>query len=176
MEILRASSGIPVNVLEQFDRALLGAPINSDRPSYSGAPGCNPDRVVNELVTSGQAKYIQWFDPACYTLQPLGTIGDVRRNTLTGPRTVELDLALLKETRITERLHAQFRAEFFNVLNHPIFGVPDSTWATGRNFGADPMDPSQDTPLVNVNAGRIQATSTAAVANRQIQFAVRFVF
>jgi hypothetical protein len=180
-EILRASSGIPVNVLEQFDRALVGAPINSDRPNYSGAPGCSPDHIVNKLTTAGQAKYIQWYDPACYALQPLGTIGNVRRDTLNGPRTVELDLALLKETRITEKIHAQFRAEFFNVLNHPIFAPPDPTWATGvvhdmSNPGVSDMDPTLDTPIVNVNAGRIQSTSQAAVAQRQIQFALKFVF
>lgn len=176
MEILHFSTGIPVNILESFDRALVGAPINSDRPNYSGAPGCNPDRIVNQPVDIPGSHAIQWFDPACYTLQPLGTLGNVRRNTLKGPRSVELDLALLKETRITEALKVQFRAEFFNVLNHPIFAAPNSTWATGTSFGANPMDPSQDTPILNPAAGWIQSTSTAAVANRQIQFALRFVF
>ena len=177
-EILRASSGIPVNVLEQTDRALLGAPINSDRPDYSGAPGCSPDHIVNQVVAAGGSKAIQWFDPACYALQPLGTIGSARRNTLMGPRTVELDLAVLKETRITESLRVQFRAEFYNVLNHPIFAVPDGTWATGvihdmSNPGISDMDPSRDTPIINPTAGQILRT---ALPQREIQFALRFVF
>jgi hypothetical protein len=173
MEIVHASTGIPVNILETFDRALLGAPIIADRPSYSGAAGCSPNHIVDRPTGTNA---IQWFDPGCYKLQPPGTIGNVTRNTLEGPRTVELDLALLKDTRITEKLRGQFRAEFFNVLNHPIFAPPSGTWATGYNFGANPMNPSQDTPLVAGNAGQIQSTSQAAVAHREIQFALKLIF
>jgi hypothetical protein len=172
-EILRVSTGIPVNILETFDRALLGAPINADRPSYSGASGCSPDHIVDKPVSIPGTKAIQWYDPACYRLQPLGTIGNVSRNTLMGPRTVNLDLAVLKETKITEDVRVQFRAEFYNVLNHPIFAVPDGTWATASSFGANPMDPTQDSPVLNPTSGWIQRT---ALPQREIQFALRFVF
>jgi len=176
MEILRVSSGIPVNILESFDRALVGAPIVADRPNYSGAPGCDPNHIVDNLVANGTTKYIQWYDPSCYALQPLGTLGDVGRNSVTGPGAVDLDLALMKETRITEQLRVQFRAEFFNVLNHPVFGVPDGTFATGEiQSAANPLNPALDTPIVNATSGQILATNPA-IPQREIQFALRFVF
>jgi len=177
MEILRVSSGIPVNVLESFDRALVGAPIIADRPDYSGAAGCSPGHIVDQLVSPGSgAKYIQWYDPSCYMLQPLGTLGDVGRDSITGPGAVGFDFAINKETPITERLHMQFRAEFFNVLNHPVFSVPDGTFATGEILStANPLNPALDTPIVNGTAGRIQTTNPS-LPQREIQFAVRLVF
>ena len=54
-----------------------------------------------------------------------GTFGNVGRDTLTGPGLSELDFALVKSTTIHERLRAQFRAEFFNVLNHSNFTTPN---------------------------------------------------
>ncbi len=50
--------------------------------------------------------------------------GSLRRNSLSGPTYKQWDLAIYKNTAITERLNMQLRAEFFNVLNHPNFSSP----------------------------------------------------
>jgi len=50
--------------------------------------------------------------------------GNLRRNSLSGPTYKQWDLAIYKNTAITERLNMQLRAEFFNVLNHPNFSSP----------------------------------------------------
>jgi outer membrane receptor protein involved in Fe transport len=61
-------------------------------------------------------------------LDPVNNPGDrtygLHRNTLRGPHLTNVDIALAKVTSITERLKLEFRAEFFNVLNHPEFAQP----------------------------------------------------
>jgi hypothetical protein len=74
----------------------------------------------------------------------LGTVGNIGRDTFRDLGFKNWDLSVVKDTKIKERLTAQFRAEFFNVLNHANFSNPNgpanagfndpSTGATG-NFG-----------------------------------------
>ena len=55
-----------------------------------------------------------------------GSFGNIGRNTFRGPSQVNWDFSLVKNTRITERVSFQFRAEFFNLLNHPHFANPEN--------------------------------------------------
>ena len=85
----------------------------------------------------------------------LGTIGNSGRNNFRDLGLKNWDVSILKETKIKERLTAQFRAEFFNVLNHAIFSNPNgpanagfndpSTGQTG-NFGCACNTPDQAAP------------------------------
>ncbi|MCI0486631.1 MAG: carboxypeptidase regulatory-like domain-containing protein [Blastocatellia bacterium] len=61
--------------------------------------------------------------------------GDVKRNSLTGPRLFNVDFALLKTTKLTEKVLLQFRAEFFNLFNHPSRTVPNFTVENAGGFG-----------------------------------------
>ena len=76
-----------------------------------------------------------------------------------GPTQTNVDMALLKDTRISEGTRMQFRAEVFNVLNHANFALPAASvfTASGRN----------------ATAGQITSTTTTA---RQIQFGLKFIF
>ena len=53
--------------------------------------------------------------------------GNVRRNQFTGPGELMSDMSLFKNFTITERVKAQFQAEFFNVFNHPVYANPGNT-------------------------------------------------
>ena len=53
--------------------------------------------------------------------------GNVRRNQFTGPGELMSDMSLFKNFSITERVKAQFQAEFFNVFNHPVYAIPGNT-------------------------------------------------
>ncbi|MBO0862321.1 MAG: hypothetical protein J2P21_28255, partial [Chloracidobacterium sp.] len=156
--ILGAFGGRPINIQTGFTfpaRSGLGG-IVGDRPNYSGAPGCNPDHVLGDPT--------QWFDPSCYALQPAGALGDVPRHSLRGPGFLNLDAALLKNTKISEKLDIQFRAEVFNATNHPNFLAPESfTLFTGTAAA----------PAPNPNVGRILSTANSS---RQIQFGLKFIF
>jgi hypothetical protein len=111
----------------------------------------------------------QWFNPAAFSAPYPGTFGSIGRDTLTGPGLSELDLALVKNTTIHERLRAQFRAEFFNVLNHANFTTPNPVvFSSG---------PALKTPTAEVEpsstAGVVSATATTS---RQIQFGLKLLF
>ena len=56
-----------------------------------------------------------------------GVFGNIRRNQFTGPGQLMSDMSLFKNFSITERVKAQFQAEFFNVFNHPVYALPGST-------------------------------------------------
>jgi hypothetical protein len=108
----------------------------------------------------------RWFDPNCYVLQAPGTLGNVPRHSIRGPGFFNLDFAMLKNTKVSEKLDIQFRAEFFNATNHPNFRAPESfTLFTGT--AAAP------TPNPNPNVGRILTTANSS---RQIQFGLKFIF
>jgi len=85
-----------------------------------------------------------WFDPnsfgqdACIGAPPcpLGFYGTYRRNSLTGPKRVNLDLALEKSTNlIGEKTKLMFRVEAFNIFNHTEFRPPSATSVTSGTFG-----------------------------------------
>ena len=116
--ILTARSGSPFSIQDGFDDANLNDP--------AGGPGERPDVVpgVSTVPAGGRNVHGLWFNPAAFTLQPFGTLGDLGRNTLVGPKFVNLDFSLSKVTRIRENMNIEFRAEAFNILNHPNFGTP----------------------------------------------------
>ncbi len=100
----------------------------------------------------------QWFNPAAFLAPPnnSGFDGNLGRDTLIGPRLATWDVSFLKDTRIRERLNLQFRAELFNILNHPNFNTPNAIVFTPTG--------------VSPTAGVITSTATTS---RQIQFGIK---
>ncbi|HEX4076688.1 MAG TPA: carboxypeptidase regulatory-like domain-containing protein [Candidatus Acidoferrales bacterium] len=162
--IFTAQSGSPFTVTDGFDQA--GIDSNAALPRPNVVPGCDPYIEKKELSPSGIIEPL-WFDTSCYSLEPAGTLGGLGRNTLVGPRFINLDFALLKNTKITERLQAQFRAEFFNIANRTDFLPP----ATGLYGGSDGL--GGGTPA-SVPPGFIGGT--VPNSQREIQFAVKLLF
>jgi hypothetical protein len=111
----------------------------------------------------------QWFNAAAFTAPYPGTFGDEGRDTLSGPGLADLDVSLAKSTTIREGLHAQFRAEFFNVLNHSNFTTPN---AVVYSSGPTPKTPTAEA-MQSATAGVVNATSTTS---RQIQFGLKLLF
>jgi hypothetical protein len=66
------------------------------------------------------------FNPAAFTAPPTGQQGDFGRNVLRGFGAWQADLALQRQFHVTEKVGFRFRAEFFNIFNHPNFGNPDN--------------------------------------------------
>jgi len=65
-----------------------------------------------------------WFDTAAFQPAPQFTIGTSSRNPVRAPGARDLDLALVKRTRLTESVNMEFRSEFFNFTNMPPLGAP----------------------------------------------------
>ena len=101
----------------------------------------------------------QWFNPNAFVLPAAGTYGNLGRGVFDGPGLADVDLSLFKNTGVSERASLQFRAEFFNVLNHANLGTPN---ATVFSNGA-----------INASAGLI---TTLATNPRQIQFGLKLIF
>jgi hypothetical protein len=134
-------SGLPYTV------TVAGSPSNTGAGSRANpVAGVDPnpaDRSINS-----------WFNPAAFATPPAFTWGTLARNSLNAPPMYNLDFSIAKKFRFGESSELQFRAEFFNGLNHPQFGLPNATVGVG-------------------GAGTITTTQRA---NRQIQFALRFAF
>ena len=143
-------------------------------------PSWNPS-FTGKVIQGGA---LQYFNPNaflipgcsavnCTSSQYLsGTYGNVRRNSLTGPDSSELDVSMRKDTAVTERLNVQFRAEFFNILNHTNLSTPNPVV-----YGAAPTAASGSAAAVpaaiSPTAGLINATATTS---RQIQFGLKLLF
>jgi hypothetical protein len=142
-------SGFPFTPVIGTNRSGDGDTRNPDRPSV------NPS--FSGPVILGRSN--QWYNPNAFVLPSLGTYGNLGRGTFNGPGLAELDLSVFKNTAISERLGLQFRAEFFNSLNHANLGTPN---ATVFSNGA-----------INSSAGVITTTATTS---RQIQFGLKLIF
>jgi hypothetical protein len=141
-----------------------------------GANAARPDAVAKcDLYTGYQQLHGIWFNPNCFTPAPFGTYGNAGRDTIIGPNLWNLDSSLSKEwvlPRISEQFRIQFRAEAFNVLNHPSFQNPNATVFNANLTSADLGVPTSGVSP-NGSVGRITATNSLP---RQIQLALKFVF
>ncbi len=147
-----AQSGAPWNVTVGFDQS--GTVVaGSERP--------NLVMPANQIYTHN---INQWVNPAAFTLPAPGTFGNLQRDFLTGPHTVNMDYAVMKDTQLKEQTRLQFRAEFFNLFNHANFGLPNTfAFVQAPNGGGTP----------NPTFGKITNTTTSS---RQIQFALKLLF
>jgi hypothetical protein len=143
---------------------LTGFPFTPQAGSNRSGDGDtrNPDRPSLNPAFSGPVilgKQNGWYNPNAFVLPAFGTYGNLGRGTFTGPGLTNLDVSLFKTTAVTEKIGLQFRAEFFNVLNHANLGTPNATAFSGTS--------------VNAAAGLI---TTLATPPRQIQFGLKLVF
>jgi hypothetical protein len=77
----------------------------------------------------------RWFDASAFAVPAPFTYGNSARNLLFGPGARDVDLSLLKDTKITERFTAQLRGEFFNVANHANLGGPSTNISVPATVG-----------------------------------------
>jgi len=102
-----------------------------------------------------------WFNPAAFAVPAKGTWGNFGRYVARGPGYYEIDAAVEKRFPLVESRSVSFRAEAFNLLNHPIFGNPSGNTSSG-SFG-------RITSILNTGA-------TGTGTPRRLQFALRLDF
>ncbi len=156
--ILHVASGEP------FTPIITGDPLGMkgdqfDRPDVLTGPRCS-----GSLVNPGNP--LDYIKTQCFAFpDPSTRFGDAGRNILIGPALVNLDSSLFRNIGNLEKLHAQFRAEFFNILNR-------------ANF-ASPVGPTNNTSLFAANGAPISSAgvlTSTTTTSRQIQFALKLIW
>ncbi len=92
-----------------------------------------PNQVGDPNVSNQTINH--WFNPAAYTNPAPGTFGNVRRNSLVGPRFSNVNISIAKEFPIREAMGLEIRANAYNAFNHINFGNPDAN--VGDSGAAD---------------------------------------
>ena len=152
--IVTMMSGTPFTVFDSTDFSVQGS-----APEISGFFSNRPNVVPGQNPNSGPRTPSAWLNRAAFQQiiqdpnSPVQQFGTAGRNIAQGPGYADWDFSLFKNIRVTEGTEFQFRAEFFNLLNHPNFRLPDS----------DISSPTFNQIL-------------EALAPRQIQFALKFLF
>jgi hypothetical protein len=166
--IVQLQTGNPVNIVlpaanlngvGNTVRPDVLVPVDSITTGYNLLPNGNlqyfPQAACSATVTLAN----------CLFFAQTNHFGSLGRNSIIGPGFENIDFSVLKNTKVTERLTAQFRADMFDLFNHPNFGQPNRVvtagTAAGNTFGQ----------ITNTRF----ATGDSGSA-RQLQFAVKLLF
>jgi hypothetical protein len=173
-----AVSGWTLSAIATLESGFPFSPQLGYNPTGSGdsrnpvRPNLNP-AFTGPLYTQGTTaqRVAQYFKPSAFSAPAYGTVGNLSRDSLTGPGYNDLDLSLSKTTQLNERVRVQFRAEFFNILNHTNLGTPSETvFSSG---------PTQGTAAQQSAAAALSPTAgvvTSAATTRQIQLGLKLLF
>jgi hypothetical protein len=124
--IFTVRSGLPMNITTGKDVAQTG--LNNDRPNLALA-----NAYVSESVPcSGNC--VSYLSRAAFATQPAGTYGDLGRNVLIAPGTINFDFAFSRIFQYKDRYQLEARAEAFNAINHPNFSSPNGNLSNSK-FG-----------------------------------------
>ena len=173
------TGGDPANTLSSDDFAF---------PNRLGGPGCstltNPGNPNNYIKTQcfaiPTAPDLTFWNANCLggdpvSLQCFNLRGNAGRNILIGPGITNLDFSVFKNNRIkriSESFNVQFRLEMFNILNHANFAPPGPGDGNTDIFAADGTSLS---PTLG-NGGTAGLLVRTTIPERQIQFAIKFIF
>jgi hypothetical protein len=86
-------------------------------------------------LPSSQRTAEHWFNTAAFSTPAPYTFGNAGRDIVPGPGNEVTDIALHRRFAVTERTSLEFRAEGFNIFNHPNFGIPGPYPDAGSIFG-----------------------------------------
>jgi hypothetical protein len=122
--------GFPVSLQDSNEFSLVCSTTYSfyscpDRPDVVSAP---------KLLDPRASATHQWFDPATFSNNAVGTLGNASRGLVRGPGYWGTNFSVQKDTRITEGKTFQMRLEAFNLFNHANFANPDGDFASAT-FG-----------------------------------------
>ncbi len=154
----QAISGWQINGILQFNSGLPFTVTTTKDPGNVGLTTGYANLVPGQNPFAGVQTPLHWFNTAAFQGTPLvaGTyaLGNSSRNMLTGGGYQDLDFGVYRNVPIHDLMHLELRAEVFNTLNHPSFGIPTNS-VDSSSFGAQ---------------------STTSSTSRQTQFAAKFLF
>ncbi|HVB33093.1 MAG TPA: TonB-dependent receptor [Patescibacteria group bacterium] len=173
--IVTVHTGLPFSPVLAINRSCMdgcgsGFPVGIARPSIvtTAFTDANGNFVPYNKSSVNTGNPAQWFNPYMFMLQAPGYLGTASRGMLRSPGLSEWDFSVVKDTALPflgEAGNLEFRAEFFNILNHANFGFPNPTVFTGT------LADSSEAPLST--AGQITNTATTS---RQVQMSLKILF
>ena len=192
--IYSLSSGYPMEAFLGANRSLNGEANGAmalfELPSV--IPGRNNSNITHGVssgcpgVAAGTPLGTpqMWYDPCAYYVQAQGFLGNEPRNGLRGPALQNLDFSIVKDTAaafLGEAGKVEFRAEFFNIFNHPNFGLPlvanaaalTGTCTAPATAACGPGTANPTGAAVLGSAGQL---SVEEGTSRQIQFGLKIIF
>ena len=131
--ILTLGSGLPFTVTAP-DESATGA----NHASYANCVGnASQGTTTNPSQLVGNNAPGFYLNPAAFAIPALGTFGNCAPRAFHGPGLENLDASLFKTFAVTERWKVEFRAEFFNAINHANFSNPNASYTTSSlgSFG-----------------------------------------
>jgi hypothetical protein len=105
---------------QPFTVTLATDPTNTGATAWPNVVG------VGSLPADQRSRY-RWFNTAAFVAPSCICFGNSARNILRGPGFQDLDFSLVRNFTFRERFRLQFRAESFNMLNHPNLGLPNAS-------------------------------------------------
>jgi hypothetical protein len=171
--VIVAQSGSPITIADAsggLDYELASYPVAT--ATFAPGFGCGNALNSGNLGT----KLANWVNPEAYVPDgPVPNAGDGStgygnspRNCIIGPKQSNVDFTLGKTFKIGERQNVRFRAEFFNLFNHPSFQNPQFTGTADVEAGSCPAAPG-----AGCNIGQITQTNGTP---RLIQFSLKYGF
>jgi hypothetical protein len=145
--------GWQINGLLQTQTGLPFTP-QLNNPTVNTGTASRPNRSGTGNLPDSQRSLSRWFDPTAFSTPAQYVYGNSGRDILFGPGRTNLDASLFKDFRPLERLTVQFRAESFNLFNHPQFGQPNA----------------------NIGSGSVATITSTVGTPRQMQVALRLMF
>jgi Carboxypeptidase regulatory-like domain len=145
--IIALRSGLPVNLTDNAN--------NGDQANVGG--GLQRGNIVSDPEGHAQHTIGNWFNASAFAIPNAGSYGDAPVNAVRGPGFTDVDFSVLRTFGITERFRLQFRAEMFDLFNHPNYNNPNLA-LDGGSFN------------------QITSTVGGPGANRNIQFALKLLF
>jgi TonB dependent receptor len=124
--IVTAMTGTPFTVFDGNDFSVQGS-----APEVTGFFSNRPNVVAGQSPNAGPKTSGEWLNPNAFEriiqdpTSPVQQFGSAGRNIAQGPGYTDWDFSLFKNIRVAESTEVQFRAEFFNLLNHTNFRIPD---------------------------------------------------
>jgi hypothetical protein len=146
-------SGAPFTIFDPNGGSAYALASPSSTATFSPGFGC----ANAPSHGSPESRLANWVNPAAYMPDPLATLstggpsdatlyGNTPRNCIIGPPQKNVDFTLGKTFSLGERQNLRFRAEFFNLFNHPSFAIPSATSVSAASGGSAPITSTVGTP------------------------------
>lgn len=162
--VSQAQSGNPLTVyMSGVGGLFTGATVRPNVAGHIEVTGNPSDWIANPSVFTNPCSL------ATGTL--VCSPGNEGRNSVIGPDFVDTDLSMIKDTKITERVNAQFRVEAFDIFNHPSFGDPTFNFPATTN-GGTVINPNLTSSVI----GSTRFPTGDFGSSRQLQFALKLTF